>query len=97
MKALPIEMHGVNIIVVDHPPVGHTPPPILRLGTRFDFNRVIWFAAWLGLDQVVGSNPVTSFLDTFIVVGISFLAVVGFTAGVMEFVKDLRNFRRAKV
>ncbi len=38
-----------------------------------------------------------SFLDTFIVVGIVFLAIVGFTAGVLEFVKDLRNFRRAKV
>ena len=70
---------------------------MLRLGTRFDFNRVIWFAAWLGLDQVIAPNPVTSFLDTFIIIGISFLAVVGFTAGVMEFVKDLRNFRRAKV
>ena len=57
----------------------------------------MWFGERLGLDQVVGSNPVTSFLDTFIIVGISFLAVVGFTAGVMELVKDLRNFRRAKV
>lgn len=38
-----------------------------------------------------------TFLDTFIIAGISLLAVLGFTAGVLEFVKDLRNFRRAKV
>ena len=49
------------------------------------------------MDHAVGLHLVASFLDTFIVVGISFLAVVGFTAGILEFVKDLRNFRRAKV